>query len=84
MCRLCKQKTESNAQLVSSCSVLTPIEYKESHDKTGHDIHWNVCIYYGILDCEKWSKCNIMAEGFRFMPLGLVTLRTFQLSAWVT
>ena len=29
-------------------------------------------------------ECNIMAEGFRFMPLGLVRLRTFQLSAWVT
>ena len=25
-----------------------------------------------------------MAEGFRFMPLGLVRLRTFQLSAWVS
>ena len=30
------------------------------------------------------SSCNIMAEGFRFMPLGLVGLRTFRLSAWVT
>ena len=28
--------------------------------------------------------CNIMAEGFRFMPLGLVRLRTFRLSAWVS
>ena len=25
-----------------------------------------------------------MAEGFRFMPLGLVRLRIFRLSAWVT
>ena len=25
-----------------------------------------------------------MAEGFRFMPLDLVRLRTFRLSAWVT
>ena len=30
------------------------------------------------------QECNIMAEGFRFMPLGLVRLRTFRLSAWVT
>ena len=29
-------------------------------------------------------KCNIMAEGFRFMPLGLVRQWTFRLSAWVT
>ena len=28
--------------------------------------------------------CNIMVEGFRFMPLGLVRLRTFRLSAWVS
>ena len=28
--------------------------------------------------------CNIMAEGFRFMLLGLVRLRTFRLCAWVS
>ena len=28
--------------------------------------------------------CNIMAEGFRFMPLGLVKLRSFRLSTWVS
>ena len=28
--------------------------------------------------------CNIMAAGFRFMPLGLVMLRTFRFSAWVS
>ena len=28
ICRLCKQKTESIDHLVSSCSILTPIEYK--------------------------------------------------------
>ena len=30
------------------------------------------------------NRCNIMAEGFRFMPLDVVRLRTFRLSAWVT
>ena len=30
------------------------------------------------------SFCNIMAKGFCFMLLGLVRLRTFRLSAWVT
>ena len=29
-------------------------------------------------------SCTIMAEGFRFMPLGLVRLRTFRLSTWVS
>ena len=28
-------------------------------------------------------KCNIMAKGYRFMPLGLVRLRTVRLSARV-
>ena len=27
--------------------------------------------------------CNVMAEGFRFMPLSLVRLGTFRLSTWV-
>ena len=29
------------------------------------------------------NLCNIIAEGFRFMPLGLVRLRAFRLSIWV-
>ena len=28
------------------------------------------------------AVCNIMAEAFRFMPLGLIRLRTFWLSTW--
>ena len=30
------------------------------------------------------DECNIMAKGFHFMPLDLVRLRTFWLSAWIT
>ena len=30
------------------------------------------------------SFCNIMTDGFRFMPLGLVRPKIFWLSAWVT
>ena len=30
------------------------------------------------------NKCYKIAEGFRFMPLSLVRLRTFQLSTWVS
>ena len=30
------------------------------------------------------SFCYIIAEGFRFMPLSLVRLRTFRLSTWVS
>ena len=33
---------------------------------------------------EKLSTgCNVMAKGFRFMPLRLVRLRTFRLRTWV-
>ena len=34
---------------------------------------------YLFKKCFQW---NIIAEGFRFIPLGLVRLRTFQLSTW--
>ena len=30
------------------------------------------------------SLCNIIAEGLQFMPLGLVRLRTFRLTTWVS
>ena len=33
---------------------------------------------------ETLLLCNIMAEGFRFMPLSLVRLRTIRLRTWVT
>ena len=39
----------------------------------------------GLPDANRGTAgCNIMAEGFRFMPLGLVRLRTFRLSTWVS
>ena len=30
------------------------------------------------------NPCYIIAEGFRFMPLSLIRLRTFRLSTWVS
>ena len=43
--RLCKRKkkAESFDLLVSSCPILTLIEYKEKHNKIGHYIHWKKC-----------------------------------------
>ena len=32
------------------------IEYKEMLDKIRHYIHWKVCKYDEILNCEKWYK----------------------------
>ena len=43
ICRSCEQKTESIDHLISSRPILTPIEYKERHDKITHCIHLKVC-----------------------------------------
>ena len=52
---------------------------------------WDPNRYYHLESMKGYSTilrspqmCNIMAEGFRFMPLGLVRLRTFRLSTWVS
>ena len=42
------------------CPILTSIQYKDV--KIGHYIHWKVCEYYGILDCEKWYKLQLEAK----------------------
>ena len=39
---------------------------------------------FNPVDINRQIMCKIIADGFRFMPLGLVRLRTFRLSAWVT
>ena len=69
--RLCKQKTESIDYFVSNCSILTSIEYIEMHNKVGHYIHWKVCKYFGILDCEKWYEHQLepITEGKRALGL---------------
>ena len=37
-----------------------------------------------LMNLPKLSRCNVMAKGFRFMPLSLVRLKTFRLSTWVS
>ena len=34
-----------------------------------------------VNDLKTLDVCNMMSEGFRYMPLGLVRLRSFRLSA---
>ena len=42
-------------------------------------------VFFRIHQPEKcMTFCYIIAEGFRFMPLGLVRLGTFRLSTWVS
>ena len=47
----------------------------------GRELHLSISVH--IYLSSKFYSFNIMAEGFRSMPLGLVTLRTFRLSARV-
>ncbi len=52
-------------------------------DKGAHTFPKGICPKVNViaqLGFELAFYCNIMAEGFRFMPLGLVRLRTFRLS----
>ena len=48
---------------------------KKIHDTQGFQINFMALNIY---------VCNIMTEGFRLMPLGLVRMRTFRLSTWVS
>ena len=56
ICRLCEQKTEPTDHLVSGCSIVSPIEYKDKHDKMRQYIYWKIYKYYGIPKSEKWYK----------------------------
>ena len=42
-CRFCEDKVETIDHLVSGCSILTPNEYKNRHDRVGQYLHWNIC-----------------------------------------
>ena len=55
-----------------------------SYIKVYTDIYMHIFVFIYIYIYIYKYECNIMAKGFRFMPLGLVRLRTFRLSAWVT
>ena len=41
---------------MSNCLILILINHKERYDKIEYDIHWEVCKYNRLLDCEKWHK----------------------------
>ena len=45
-CRLCKGKDETIDHLISSCSKIAQIYYKERHNKLASMLHWNLCEKY--------------------------------------
>ena len=56
-----------------------------SFSRTDSIYAYNLCSCSQIwISCIILSDCDIIAEGFRFMPLSLVRLRTFRLSTWVS
>ena len=73
-------------QIIVSCyfQLYSPLmaifRYNNIYACTYEHIYLSICVAI----CVYMNVCNIMAEGFHFMPLGLVRLRTFRLSAWVT
>ena len=58
-CRLCGEKDETVEHLVSACSKLAQIQYKQRHDKVASIIHWRLCKKYGIPVQRDWYKHEI-------------------------
>ena len=55
-CRFCDQYDETIDHLVSGCSVLTPNEYKNRHDRVGQYLHWKICKHYNTPHVDKWYE----------------------------
>ena len=47
-CRLCKQKNEAIAHIVSACPKLAQKEYKRRHDNVAKAVHWDLSAKYGF------------------------------------
>ena len=55
MCRMCGEREETVADIVSECKKLTQNEYKNwRHDEVAAIIHWELCKKYGVVVKEKW------------------------------
>ena len=55
MCRMCGEREETVAHIVSECKKLAQNEYKNwRHDKVAAIIHWELCKMYGVVVKEKW------------------------------
>ena len=38
------------------CSILTPNEYKNRHDRVGQYLHWKICRHYSISTPSNWYE----------------------------
>ena len=55
-CRFCDKKLEKIDHLVSGCSILTPNEYKNHHDRVSQYLHWKICRHYSISTPSNWYE----------------------------
>ena len=64
-CRFCDQYDQTIEHLVSECSILTPTEYKNRHDRVGQYLHWKICEHYNTPHAEKLyeHKTQAIVEG---------------------
>ena len=55
LCRMCGERNETVAHLVSECTKLAEKQYKGwRHDAICRVIHWRMCIDYGLDHADKW------------------------------
>ena len=55
MCRMCGEREETVAHIVSECKKLVQNEYKNwRRDKAAAIIHWELCKKHGVAVKEKW------------------------------
>ena len=55
-CRFCDEKLETINHHVPGCSILTPNEYKNRHDRVGQYLHWKICRHYSISTPSNWYE----------------------------
>ena len=55
LCRICGEREETVAHLISECKNLAQKQYKQwRHDKIAQVIHWQFCKDYNLEHAEKW------------------------------
>ena len=47
-CRFCEERVETIDRPVSGCTVLTPNEYKNRHDRIGQYLHWKILNHFSL------------------------------------
>lgn len=67
MCRMCGEREETVAHVVSECKQLAQNEYKKvRHDKVAAILHWHMCKQYGFAYTEK-SYEHFVEKGMRVL-----------------